>query len=304
MEIRELRSLLHVSEHGSIRQTASAFHLSPAAVHKQLKALETELGIRLYEKVGRRLRLTQAAEILAPYVRTVLAQHDAAVAAVIEWKGLRRGLVRIGAGPTIASYLLPPLFKQFRRDCPGVDLVMDTGNTPGLLAGLSRGDLDAAFLVAPTQDEYRDVKVNVAWEFEIVLISNSAHVPGRCSLLELATHPFILFKQGSRIQNFIDRYFGETGFQPRVSMRLDNADAIKAMVRAGMGISMLPYWTVAADMSRKSIRLVRQREKPLIARILLVSPGAGYTSRPVEAFLELAQAFDSSRWRMHHHRPR
>jgi DNA-binding transcriptional LysR family regulator len=302
MEIRELRSLLHLSESGSLRETAAALHLSPAAVHKQLRALGSELGFLLYEKVGQRLKLTQGAEFVVPYLRSVLAQHDAAVAAAGEWKGLRRGLVRIGAGPTIASYLLPPLLKRFRRHRAGVELVVDTGNSGALLAGLSRGDLDMALLVAPPGADDPDVKVNLDWEFEIVLVANLRQAPRRCSIRDLSGLPFILFKKGSRIEEFIDRYFAATGFQPRVVMRLDNADAIKAMVRAGLGISMLPYWTVAADVNRKSLHLVHQDEKALVSRILLVSRKTGYVSQPAEAFIQLAQSFDFPKLRMHHRR--
>ena len=74
--------------------------LSPGAIHKQLKALEQELGVLLYERVGRRLQLTQATEVVLPYLKEMLAQCDLALAALGEWRGMKRGLVRIGAGPT------------------------------------------------------------------------------------------------------------------------------------------------------------------------------------------------------------
>jgi DNA-binding transcriptional LysR family regulator len=298
MEIRALRSLLRIGESGSIRQTAASVHLSPAAVHKQLKTLEEELGVRLYEKVGGRLRLTAAGDVTIPYVREMLAQHDAAVAAITEWKGLGSGLVRIGAGPTIAGYLLPPLLKRFRGQYPGIELVVDTGSTSALLAALASGDLDVAFLLAGVQGEDDWLRSNLAWEFEIVLVAGSQAAPRRCSIRDLGNYPFILFKKTGRIEACIERYLDRTGFAPRVSMRLDNADAVKAMARAGLGLAMLPYWTVAAEVARKQIHLIRQKEEPLISRILLVSRKAGYTPRPVETFIGAAQAFDTRKMRL------
>src|SRR5262249_58806958 len=114
MELRELRCLMTLADVGSITRTAEKLHLSAAAIHKQLKVLEDELNVRLYEKAGRQLRLTQAAEVLLPHIKNLLAQYDAALSALSEWKGLKHGLVRIGTGPTMSSYLLPSLLDGFR----------------------------------------------------------------------------------------------------------------------------------------------------------------------------------------------
>src|SRR5258708_5191458 len=130
MEFRQLRSLVALADLGGIARVAEKLHLSPPAIHKQLKLLEAELGVQLYEKVGRNLRLTQAAEILLPYSRDLLAGHDGAIAALEEWKGLGRGIVRVGAGPATSVYLLPGLLRKYRRAFPKVDLLIETGNSP------------------------------------------------------------------------------------------------------------------------------------------------------------------------------
>src|SRR5258708_3156695 len=114
MGLRELRSLATVADLGSITRTGEKLHLSPPAIHKQLRSLESELGVRLYDRVGRRLQLTQAAEVLLPYVRDLLADYDAAIDALNEWKGVKKGVVRIGTGPAMSSYILPAVRKEFR----------------------------------------------------------------------------------------------------------------------------------------------------------------------------------------------
>lgn len=298
MELRELRSLAALAELGSITRIASKLHLSPAAVHKQLKTLESELNVKLYEKVGRRLTLTQPAQILLPYVRELLGRYDAALEAVEEWKGLRRGVVHVGAGPTISSYILPCLLKNFRRRFPDVDLVVETGNTVGLIDNMNKGALDLALLIAPDVAEEDGVQTEAAWPFEIVLVSNLPKVPANCPIAALRSFPFILFQKGTRVENVIDRYLAEVRFQPRVIMRFDNAEAIKALVRTGMGISMLPYWAVDSDLRKGVLSLVRQREHPLLAKIVLVTRSHGYVAKPVAAFIEMAKTFDCREPRM------
>lgn len=298
MELKELRSLVTLADLGSITMTAEKLHLSPAAIHKQLKVMEGELGVRLYEKMGRGLQLTQAAEILLPYLKGLLAQYDGAISALAEWKGMKRGLIRIGAGPAMSSYILPPLLKPFRRAFPGVDLFVQTGNTNFLLETLDKGGLDLALLISSDLLEGPSFEVNAHWDFELVLVSHLRKAPRHCRLKELERFPFILFQKGSRMEAPIDRYFASHDFRPRVIMRFDNAEATKAMVRAGLGISMLPMWIVDPDLRRGQFFVIRQQEPPLLSKIALVTRKSSYVPQSVQAFIDRARDIDWKRPRL------
>jgi LysR family transcriptional regulator, transcription activator of glutamate synthase operon len=289
MELRELRTLMTLAELGSITRTGEKLHLSAAAIHKQLKVLEDELSVRLYEKAGRQLRLTQAAEILLPHVKNLLAQYDAALGALNEWKGLKSGSVRIGTGPTMSSYILPSLLGEFRRRFPEVELFVETGNTQHLLDCLDKGLLDLTFLVSSELLEDPGLLVEANWDFEFVLVSSAKGRLRRVPLADLQKSPFILYKKGSIFENLIDRYFVENRFRPRVIMRFDNPEAIKAMIRSRLGISMLPLWAVDADLKNKTLSLIRQYEPPLCAKIALVTRKLSHVPQPVAAFMEVAR---------------
>jgi DNA-binding transcriptional LysR family regulator len=298
MRFSELQSLVNLAESGSLRATAAMLHLTPAAIHKQLRALQDEFDVPLYHKLGSKLRLTEAGNLILPYARSLLAQQDQATAAVQEWKGLRRGVLRIGSGPTIATYLLPGLLTKFRRVHPKIDIVVETGSTRQLLSSLRDGVIHLALLVEPSADAGLDLKRHHAWEFEIVIVAYQRRAAPPLSIRELSGETFVLFKTGGRMQEAIDRYFQKNEFHPKVAMRFDNADAIKAMVRGGFGLSMLPYWTVAADIKHRSLRLVRQTETPLLDRIVLASAGATHTPKVVDVFVEMARSYDASRWNL------
>lgn len=291
MELKQLRSLIALADSGSITTTAEKLYLSPAAIHKQLKVLEDELGVRLYEKIGRRLQLTQAAEILIPYLKEALVQHDAGMSAVAEWKGLKRGLVRVGAGPAMSSYILPPLLKRFRRGFPDVELLVQSGNTISLLESLGRGLLDLTLLISPDLVEGPDFQVHTYWNFEMVLVSHVRHTPRRCRLAELEKFPFILYRKGSRMEESVDRYFAANDFRPRVIMRFDNAEAIKAMIQTGLGISMLPVWIIDAELKSGRLAAIRQKEPSLFSKIALLSRKSSYMPQVVQAFIEQTRTF-------------
>jgi DNA-binding transcriptional LysR family regulator len=291
MEMHELRSLIALAELGSLAAVAQKLHLSPAAIHKQFRALEDSLGVRLYERFGRQLKLTRAAEVLLPYCREMLAQHEAALGALAEWKGLKQGVVRIGAGPTLSSYLLPALLRKFRRILPGVDLYVETGNSAGLIEGVGNGQFDLAMLVSSQFREEPNLAVEASWDVEYVLVSNLRNVPRHCAISALLPFPFILYSKGSRIEDLIDRYFAEIGFQPKVIMTFDNAEAIKAMIRTGLGISMLPMWIVDGDLKRGALSLIRQRERRLFSKVELASRKSNYLPGAVQAFVQMARTF-------------
>jgi len=291
MEFRELRSLIFLADSGSIAKVAEQLHLSAPAIHKQLKVLETELGVQLYERLGRNLRMTQSAEILLPYSRDLLAEHDAVIAAMEEWKGLQRGIVRIGAGPATSVHLLPGLLKRYRRAFPKVDLVVETGNSPALIEKLGNGSLDLALLVSSQLPEEPNLCIERSWDMEFVLVSNLPHVPRRCPIARLAKFPFILFRKGSRIQNVIDRYFNELDFRPKVIMTFDNADAIKAMIEVGLGVALLPFWIVHRDLRKGLLTMIHQRERPLFSKFELLRRTSNYIPKPVAAFIELGRDY-------------
>jgi DNA-binding transcriptional LysR family regulator len=291
MEIHEFRSLVALAELGSIAAVGKKLHLSAAAIHKHFSALEAHLGVPLYERHGRQLKITRAAEILLPYSREVLAQHDAALSALEEWRGLKRGVVRIGAGPTLSTYLLPALLRNFRREHGSVDLYVETGNSAALIEGLESGRFDLALLVSPQSQEPPGLAVEASWEVEYVLVSNLRSAPRHCALSALQPFPFILSSKGSRIEDLIDRYFAENDFRPKVIMTFDSAEAIKAMIRTGLGISMLPMWAVDGDLKRGTLSVIRQREPRLISKVELASRKSNYLPAAVKAFVALAREF-------------
>jgi DNA-binding transcriptional LysR family regulator len=289
MELRQVHSLLLLSELGSILRVARQCHLSPAAVHKHLKSLEQELGARLYTRQQGSLRLTEAGQMILPYLQEMAAQRDAAVAALADWRQAKRGQVRVGAGPIFSSQLLPTLLKRFRKKFPGVDVFVETGNGEHLREHLLSGALDLTFDLAVTVLDQPSLEVAAQWEATIAFVSALPGLPVACRLRDLRGVPFILFQKGSQMDELIQHYFNELAFQPTVIMRSDSAEAIRSMVRARLGISLLFQWNVTADLRSGTLHVLRPEAPPLRSRMALVKRRTRYTPQPVGEFIELAR---------------
>lgn len=288
MELRELRSLVALDRLGSIREAAKFCNISPAAVHKHLKTLQDDFGVRLYEKRNGRLHLTEAGRVTLPYARDILLHHDGAFAAMEEWKGGGKGSVRVGAGPTFSSCMLPGLIKRFRRRFPQVDVYVETGDSSHLISRLQAGSLDLIFDLATPALEDKSLERVAQWEAQTGFISARPDVPTHCRLSALRKVPFILFGKGTAMESTIRHYFHSLNFEPSVVMRSDSSEAIKAMIRARLGISVLFLWNIDSEIRASTFKVIRTDAPPLSLRMALIRSKSGFTQKAVLEFIQLA----------------
>lgn len=304
MDLSKLQSFAALAEHGSIARTAELLYLTPPAIHKQLKSLEATYGVQLYERVGNQLQLTPVGRLILPQVKRLLAQYEAIGASVAEWKGLRRGVVRLGAGPTFAAHLLPPLLRAFRRRYPELDIVVATASARQLAHALDAAELDVAFLTSPELlDASPEFAVVAEWSFELGLAANPCRgLDSPTSLAALGAVPFVTYAEGSAFDVVTGAFFISHGFRPHVTMRLDNAETIKAMVCSDLGVAMLPAWMLGGELAERSLVLTRLEEGAVEVAIAMAVRGQDPPSEPVTAFAEFGLRW--SGWDAHLRRAR
>lgn len=292
MEMREIWSFVLLDRGGSIQEAAENARLSPAAVHKHLKTLEQEFNAQLYTKQHGALVLTDAGKTLLPFMKEILRQKESAATALKEWRDSGRGLVRVGAGPTFSSYLLPALIRRYRRRFPRVEVFIETGTGDHLLERMHSGQLDLAFDLAATARDDEAMETIALWEAPLGFVSGRREIPVHCRLRELARAPFILFQQGSHVEGLIASYLEGLHFRPTVVMRSDSAEAIKAMLRAGLGVSVLFLWNITSDARSRALSVIRTEAPPLVSQMALVKLRSSYTSQAVLRFIEVARRMD------------
>jgi LysR family transcriptional activator of glutamate synthase operon len=293
MEFREVRSLVLLAEMASIRAVAEAVHLSSPSVHKHLKSLEAEFGVQLYERDGRRLKLTAAAESIISYLQTIVADYDTAVRVLDEWKGVRRGLVQIGAGQIVGTYLIPGILEKFLARNPGINATIRTGPVRFLIEQLNSGAVDVAFIaVQELDDEQRtaldslDVVCEVV-DLAMALVSGTPMGRRRYSLTELQHVPFVRYDKELGINRVVQRYFAEAGFRPHAVVHCDYTETMKVMVQKVKGLSLLPLWAVKDEIRAGTLWLVRQSEPPLHLKIILATRKGRYAPPAVRALIDL-----------------
>jgi DNA-binding transcriptional LysR family regulator len=290
MELHAIRSLCSLAETHSLSETARLVHLTPAAIHKQLKQLEHDLSVRLYEKSNQGLLLTAAALEILPYLRAILAQHSSALSVLDQWKGLQRGLLRIGAGPSLASDLLPPILLSYHAQRPSIDIDLQTGTTKQLLSALENGTLDVAVLVSGPEPESPAFRLELEQNVELFVVSSLDGLPRKSSVRSLARFPFLLFRRGTRMEAIQSSFCSQWNFQPQAIMRFDNPSTAKAVLLGKTGVAMLPSYTVAAEIKSGLLQRIHLREPSPRMTIRFLSYREAFVAPAVQAFLESVKA--------------
>lgn len=253
MELRQLEAFVCVAQENSFTRAATRLHLTQPAVTRQIGALEAELGAALFERLGKSIRLSAAGEALLPHAETVLREATEAREAVAEAAAGRSGRLTLAASSTLASYMLPPVLAAFRQAHPGVELQLRTGLSAQVWAQVRSGDAQLGLATTEGTDEERRhdmLVVTPLGRYETVAVVFPRHPLASHSSLalgELEGEPLLAMTEGTTLRAFLEGALGQAGVIPRISLELDSVEAIKRMVEAGLGISLLPRIAVRAE---------------------------------------------------------
>jgi len=245
MELRHLRYFEAVARHSHVTRAAAELHIAQPALSKQISQLEQELGVALFDRVGRNVRLTEAGEALLPHARAVMAQVEAPRAEMAERIGLRRGRATVGAPPTVGMQLLPPVLTAFNRQYPGIELRLHESGVQTLLDLLETGLTDVAVVTLPVEDEH--LTVVPLFTEEMVIAVQREHplaTRERVTFTELRDEAWVLSPQNYELREATLSACQAAGFAPRVVLDGGETDTLLRFVAAGIGIALVPRLAV------------------------------------------------------------
>jgi DNA-binding transcriptional LysR family regulator len=268
-----------VAEQLSFRKAAEELYLTQPAVSLQIKALEEDVDVQLFDRAGAHIALTAAGQVLLDYceqVKTLLAQTEREIAAL---SGKHAGQLALGASTTIAQYVLPRLLGEFCREYPRVHPTLVSGNTEHIVEAVEKGKISLGFIEGPARS--REVKTEPFLEDELVLIASTAHEWAErtsvcCS--EIASIPLLMRERGSGSRHVIELALERQGVKRnslKIVMELDSTEAIKSAVEAGLGVGFVSHWAIAKDLRLGNNFKIVDLEGLSIKRQFLVTYASG-----------------------------
>ena len=246
-----------VAQAGSMTRGAERLDISQPAVSKQVQELERALGVHLFDRIGRRVHLSQAGAILADYARRLFALAHEAEEAMTDVRAAGRGRLAIGASTTIGTYLLPGVLAEFWRRHPRVELLVQIENTEQVHRRLAGHELDLGLTEGPVEEGELDAEV--FHQDELVMIAAPGHrLAGRprVPLSAVREEPFVLREPGSGTRAVEERALARLKLPVRVVMALGSTEAIKRVVAAGVGLALVSRLAVAAERSAGTLAVL------------------------------------------------
>lgn len=242
MELRQLRYFVEVAEREHVSAAAAELHVAQSALSRQIANLEAELGVDLFEREGRNIRLTQIGKIFLTHTKSALKAIDYATKQVEEYIDPERGSIKIGFPTSLASNLLPKVVSEFKKLYPKIGFQLRQGSYNFLIEAVENRDIDIAFLGPVPQDQTNIIGNVLFKEKFYALVPSTHHLAARESidLIELKDEPFVLFPKGYILHKLVVDGCSQAGFEPNASSEGEDLDAIKGLVAAGIGITMLP----------------------------------------------------------------
>ncbi|MET8279588.1 LysR family transcriptional regulator [Micromonospora sp. NPDC005174] len=244
MQLHQLRYFVAVAEVRHFTQAADIVGITQPSLSKQIHALETDLGAPLFERLRGNIALTAAGEVLLPLATRILADVETATREVQELVGLRRGRVRLGATPSLATSLAPPVLRRFRDAHPTVDLRVEESGSQDLVRDLLRGDLDLALIIMPSQGADPGLRVDPVLRESLVVASvdevPTASDTGELRITDLRDQPMVMFREGYDLRDATIQACRAAGFEPSFAVDGGEMDAVLSFVEAGLGIALVP----------------------------------------------------------------
>ncbi|MBB5325588.1 LysR family transcriptional activator of glutamate synthase operon [Anoxybacillus tepidamans] len=294
MELRQLKYFVEVAKREHVSEAAETLHVAQSAISRQIANLEAELGVQLFEREGRNVRLTPIGRYFLPHAETVLRAVNHAKQQIEEYLDPERGTIKIGFPTSLASHTMPMVISAFKDEHPNVKFHLRQGSYKFLIEAVKKREIDLAFL-GPVPTEDKEIKGEILFiESFAVLLPLHHRFAKRKSLTlnELRDEPFVTFPEGYILHKIVLDACRQAGFSPIISSEGEDLDAIKGLVSAGIGVTLLPENTFYDTMPRFTVKI--PIEMPEVKRNVGIIISNQHDLAPsVKVFYEFVKQFFS-----------
>ena len=287
MELWQLRTFCEIADTLNFTKASERLNLTQSAVSHQIKALEDELGVKLFLRGKRGVKLTDAGRSAVESARTILNEAESMRQQVAGREQALAGSVRVAAATQALVHLFAPLFEDFMDSHDSVELVFrTTANTQQTIDDILEGVADVGFasmaVYSPT------LEVTELFSDELVLVVGKKHrlaAKKEIPIAEMEKERWVLFERGASIRRATDDFFKRVQVNPEKALESNDTYFVKLMVEHGLGVSLMPSWSVREEVKTGKLAQVRIKGHELKRSVAMVSL-KGLKSAPIRAFIE------------------
>lgn len=283
MDLPQLRTFMAIVDDGGVARAATRLNMSQPAATRQIQVLEASLGVRLFDRVGRRVRLTSEGEDLLRRCREIVRQADLLQARAVALRTGDAGVITIGATPPLIETVLVDFLKDYRQRFPRVDVGIVEDGGAGLIARLEKGEVNLAYI--PADDDRWDGRL--LYPIHVIAVLARTHPLAADDTLDIAAlkdHPLLLLHRGFGSRQWFDQACDAIGLNANVAFQSSSHNALIGLAAAGFGIAILPS-AVTLPATMRAMPLVVRR-KPVGKWTMLAWDPKRFMSRHALEFAE------------------
>jgi DNA-binding transcriptional LysR family regulator len=254
LDSRQVRAFCVLARTNSFTQAARELHLTQSGVSHSMKALERDVGCRLFDKLGKKVVLTQAGEQLLHHAKKILHEMENARESLTHLGKWGRGRLRLGASTTACQHIIPPVLREFKESFPDHAITIEPGDTPELVAALLRQKIDLALSLEPEKEP--QLEFHPLFIDELHFIVSALHpwvTTGRVERDDIPKQNYILYNKKSITFRIVEEYFRREQMVLNTVIELGSMEAIKELVKLGVGVSILAPWIAKKEIEEGSL---------------------------------------------------
>ncbi|WP_088225215.1 LysR family transcriptional regulator [Desulfosporosinus sp. FKB] len=291
MEIRQLKTFLTIAKLENFTQAAETLGYAQSSVTTQIKLLEESLGVKLFERLGRRITLTQEAEKLIPYAEQILKLVSEARNVISETSSVPRGTLTVGTVESLSITRIPKVFEEYHNRYPEVEIVMNFGVCSENLRLLRTNALDATFIIDRKLNTQEFIVEELTPELMTVLVSPDHHLAAKEEIYpeDLQGESLILTEDECTYRIILENILAEASVQPKYKMGANSIQAIKQFTISGIGITLLPETAVKQEVETGKLVQIPWAGPEFRLITQLVYHKDKWISPTLKSFLELTR---------------
>jgi LysR family transcriptional regulator, hydrogen peroxide-inducible genes activator len=270
MEVNQLRYVCAIADTGNFSRAAERCRIAQPSLSQQVQKLEDDLGVKLFDRLGRSIRLTEAGRAFIPRARAILEQLDAARSSAADKNADLRGNVTVGVIPTVAPYLMPAYTASFAKKFPDAKLRIIEETTSVLVEGLRDLSIDVAILALPLR--HKDLElfpIRTEPLFAVLKINHPRARAKSLALKDLRGESFVMLRDGHCFRDLSIAACANARVTPRIAFESGQFSSLFGMVAAGVGISLAPEMAIDRNAGCRYVRLSDARAtRTIVAAVL------------------------------------
>lgn len=284
--LNQLKIFYFTAKHKSFTRAAEALCLTQPGVSKHIKDLEDQYEVKLFDRIGREIELTQAGEILFKSVEKIFNLVDQVKEEIDDLKELKTGELKVGSSVTIGIYLLPGILKKFKKLYPGSRIVLDINLNQQVIRQVLENAADIGLLGAPANDDRLVMAPFYSDELVIIASGNKWMKKENVNVEELINETFIIAGKGSGTRSIVENRLNEAGISLKNTIEFGNTEAIKKAVEAGLGISIISKLAIKREIQLGIVRSIPISGIDLKRKFYIVYRKDKYINAMAKSFLE------------------